>query len=335
MWTYISSLHFASPYFLLGLLFNLILAIWCYKNIRKHKTFISYAHIGEDIIIKTWKTRLYPYMPLLFFLALSFFVIALARPQINLKEEKVTTEGIDIVMAMDISSSMLAKDFEPNRLEVSKIVAKEFVEKRPYDRIGLVVFSGEAFTMCPVTTDHRVVSDFLRNLQIGMVEDGTAIGMGLATSVNRIKDSQVKSKVVILLTDGVNNSGYISPVTATDIAVEFGVKVYTIAIGSMGTALVPMNMRNDGTYYYGMGQVEIDIELLQEIAEKTGGKFFRATDRESLENIYSEIDRLEKSEIDMSVFKRYKDEYRLFLSLGFISLILYFVFKNSIFRTLN
>jgi Ca-activated chloride channel family protein len=231
---------------------------------------------------------------------------------------------------------MLARDFKPNRLEALKKVASEFAYNRFNDRIGVVVYAAESYTKTPVTSDKPMVLESIKSIKYdNVIQDGTGIVMGLSTAVNRLKDSQAKSKVIILLTDGVNNSGYISPITATDIAVEFGVKVYTIAIGSRGTALVPMNMRNDGTYYYGMGQVEIDIELLQEIAEKTRGKFFRATDRESLENIYSEIDRLEKSEIDMSVFKRYKDEYRLFLSLGFISLILYFVFKNSIFRTLN
>ena len=230
---------------------------------------------------------------------------------------------------------MLSKDFDPDRLEVSKMVAKEFVEKRVHDRIGLVVFSGEAFTQCPLTTDHNIVTDFLSGLQVGMLQDGTAIGMGLATAVNRLKDSEAKSKIIILLTDGVNNAGYINPNTAAEIAKEYNVKVYTVAVGTMGQALSPVNRRSDGEYMFAMANVEIDTELLKQISELTDGKYFRAIDRESLENIYAEIDRLEKTEIEVNVYKRYKDEYRKFLYPALFLLIATWLLSFTIFRTFN
>jgi Ca-activated chloride channel family protein len=256
----------------------------------------------------------------------------MARPQKTLKEEIVKAEGIDIFMVMDLSSSMLAKDFNPDRLEVSKRVAIEFVEKRPYDRIGLAVFAGESFTQCPLTTDHRVVKDFLASLQCGVLQDGTAIGMGLAAGVNRLKDSEAKSKVIILLTDGVNNAGYIRPLTAAEIAKEFEVRVYTIGVGTIGDALAPMSRRDDGRYVFGMTRVEIDEELLRQIAEMTGGKYFRATSAESLERIYAEIDRLEKTEMEVSVFNRYNEEYFVWLLIGMVALGLYLVSKWTVMR---
>ncbi|MEM9549464.1 MAG: VWA domain-containing protein, partial [Bacteroidota bacterium] len=246
-------------------------------------------------------------------LGLVFLVIALARPQLTLKEEEVKAEGIDIMLAIDLSSSMLAKDFEPDRLEVSKEVAIDFVKKRPYDRMGLAVFAGEAFTQCPLTTDQTILTDFLETLAVGTLADGTAIGMGLATAINRLKDSESKSKIVILLTDGVNNTGYIDPETASQIAEEYEVKVYTIGVGSEGNALTPVNRRSNGQYVFRMARVQIDEELLKEISRNTGGRYFRATDRDDLENIYAEIDRLEKTEIEVNVFKRYEDEFRNFL----------------------
>jgi Ca-activated chloride channel family protein len=259
----------------------------------------------------------------------------MARPQLNLKEEKVKAEGIDIMMALDLSSSMLSKDFSPDRLEVSKMVAEEFVGKRQYDRIGLVVFAGEAFTQCPLTVDHNIVKDFLSDLKVGMVQDGTAIGMGLATAVNRLKDSDAKSKIIILLTDGVNNTGYINPITAAEIAKQYGIRVYTIGVGTMGSAMSPVNRGIDGEYYFAMSRVEIDTELLKKISEMTSGQYFRAIDRASLENIYAEIDRLEKTEIEVNVFKRYKDEYRPFLMMGLGLILLSFILQHTIFKTIN
>ncbi len=215
--------------------------------------------------------------PILRALTVICLIIALARPQLSLKEEKEKAEGIDIFLVMDLSSSMLAKDFQPDRLEVSKEVASGFVDMRNHDRIGLVVFSGEAYTQSPLTTDHLILKDLLGELKCGILQDGTAIGMGLATAVNRIKDSKAKSKVIILLTDGENNAGYIQPQTASEIAREYKTKVYTIGVGSTGDALAPVRQRADGQFIFGLTRVKIDEKLLTEIAEMTGGKYFLAT----------------------------------------------------------
>lgn len=238
---------------------------------------------------------------------ITLLIIIIARPQSTDYWEDVSTEGIDIVLAMDISSSMLARDFKPDRLEAAKNVATEFISGRPYDRMGLVIFSGESFTQCPLTTDHAVLINLMREMQSGMIDDGTAIGLGLATAVNRIKDSGAKSKVIILLTDGVNNMGEIAPVTAAEIAKTMGVRVYTIGVGSRGLAPYPVQTPA-GIRYRNM-QVEIDEEVLKEIAAMTGGNYYRATDNESLNEIYKEIDQLEKSKIDVQEFSRKREEY--------------------------
>jgi Ca-activated chloride channel family protein len=297
----------------------------------------STVHLGMPDLMglaqfRGWRARLEPVLQILKYLSLAAFIIALARPQKTLKEEVVRAEGIDIFLVMDLSSSMLAKDFNPDRLEVSKRVAIEFVEKRPYDRIGLAVFAGESFTQCPLTTDHRVVKDFLASLQCGVLQDGTAIGMGLAAGVNRLKDSEAESKVIILLTDGVNNAGYIRPITAAEIAKEFNVRVYTIGIGTIGDALAPMSRREDGRYVFGMTRVEIDEDLLRQIASMTGGQYYRATSAESLERIYDEIDQLEKTEMEVNVFNRYSEEYYKWLLFGMIGLGLYLVLKWTVLR---
>jgi len=273
-------------------------------------------------------------LPVFRALAFTALVIAIARPQETLKEEDITADGIDIFMVMDLSSSMLAQDFKPDRLEVSKRVAAEFVTKREFDRIGLAVFAGEAFTQCPLTTDHRVVKEFLANLKCGLLDDGTAIGMGLATAVNRIKDSEAKSKVVISLTDGVNNAGYVKPITAAEIAREFDVKVYTIGVGSTGDALTPVSRRSDGRYIFGLARVEIDEQLLKKIAEMTGAKYFRATSAESLERIYAEIDKLEKTKIDVTSIKRYSEEFHRFAFMGLLLLVLEILLRYTVFRTI-
>ncbi|MBE0667869.1 MAG: VWA domain-containing protein, partial [Bacteroidales bacterium] len=229
-------------------------------------------------------------------MVLSLVIIVIARPQNVDKWQSSTTEGIDIVLAIDISGSMLARDFNPDRLEASKNVATEFISGRPYDRMGLTVFSGESFTQCPLTSDHAVLINLLREVKSGIIEDGTAIGVGLATAINRIKDSDAISKVIILLTDGVNNRGAIDPLTAAEIAKTFGIRVYTIGVGSMGYADYPVQTPF-GIQYQKM-QVEIDEALLEKIALMTGGMYFRATDNTSLQQVYSEIDKLEKSKIE-------------------------------------
>ena len=335
MMDYLSNLHFASPWWFLGLLILPIMIWWQYIAKKSVEPAVIISDLSGLEGVSSWKEKLYPYLPILKFIAIGLLIIAMARPQLSLTEEKVKAEGIDIMLVMDLSSSMLSKDFDPDRLEVSKMVAKEFVEKRVHDRIGLVVFSGEAFTQCPLTTDHNIVTDFLSGLQVGMLQDGTAIGMGLATAVNRLKDSEAKSKIIILLTDGVNNAGYINPNTAAEIAKEYNVKVYTVAVGTMGQALSPVNRRSDGEYMFAMANVEIDTELLKQISELTDGKYFRAIDRESLENIYAEIDRLEKTEIEVDVYKRYKDEYRKFLYPALFLLIATWLLSFTIFRTFN
>lgn len=252
--------------------------------------------------------------------AVGLLIIVLARPQKTDKFQNVTTEGIDIILALDISGSMLARDFKPDRLEASKNVATEFISGRPYDRLGLVVFSGESFTQCPLTTDHAVMINLMRELQSGMIEDGTAIGNGLATAVNRIKDSEAKSKVIILLTDGVNNRGEVAPATAADIAKTYGIRVYTIGVGSQGMAPYPVQTPY-GIQYQDM-PVEIDEAILKEIASKTGGRYFRATDNDKLVQVYAEIDKMEKSKIDVRQFTRKEEKYLIPAIIAFVLLVL-------------
>ncbi len=265
-------------------------------------------------------------------LVLCLLILALARPQSFLQEENISSEGIDIVLAMDISSSMLAKDFEPDRLVAAKNVAAEFIRDRPNDRIGLVVFAGESFTQCPITTDHVVLLELLQDIKSGMIEDGTAIGMGLATSVNRLKDSDTKSKVIILLTDGVNNSGFIDPITATDAAIQFGARVYTIGVGTMGKAPYPFQYGNR-TIYQDV-EVKIDEDLLREIAKLTGGQYYRATNNASLKEIYDEIDTLEKSKIQVATINRDKEEFYPFALAAAVLLLLEFLLRYTFLRSI-
>lgn len=265
-------------------------------------------------------------------LVLCLLILAMARPQSFLNEEQVSSEGIDIVLAMDISGSMLARDFKPDRLGAAKEVATSFIRDRPEDRIGLVVFAGESFTQCPITTDHLVLLDLLDDIKSGMIEDGTAIGMGLATAVNRLKDSDTKSKVIILLTDGVNNAGFIDPITATDAAIQFGARVYTIGVGTKGMAPYPMQMGNRTVYRE--IEVRIDEELLQEIAQLTGGKYFRATDNESLKEIYDEIDTLEKSKIQVASISRQKEEFYPLALAAAVLLLFEFLMRHTFLRSI-
>lgn len=265
--------------------------------------------------------------------AVGLLIVILARPQSTDSFQDLTTEGIDIVLALDISGSMLARDFRPDRLEASKNVATEFITGRPYDRIGLVVFSGESFTQCPLTTDHAVLINLMRELKSGMIEDGTAIGEGLATAVNRIKDSEAKSKVIILLTDGVNNRGMIAPVTAAEIARTYGIRVYTIGVGTQGVAPYPVQTPF-GLQYQDM-QVEIDEGILQEIAKMTDGRYFRATDNEKLVQVYSEIDKMEKSRIDVRQFKVKEEKFLIPAIIAFCLLMLELVIRNVLLKNLT
>jgi Ca-activated chloride channel family protein len=261
-----------------------------------------------------WKVRFTHLTALLRLLALVLVIVALARPQTTSEGENVSTEGIDIVLVTDVSGSMLAEDFRPNRIEAAKAVAADFVDGRPNDRIGLVVFAGESFTQCPITLDHAVVKSLIAEVKSGQIEDGTAIGMGLATAVSRLKDGKSKSRVIILLTDGVNNRGAIDPLTAAGIASTFGIRVYTVGVGTIGMAPYPVQTPL-GTQYSNV-PVEIDEELLKNIAAQTGGKYFRATDNDKLRMIYSEIDRLEKTRIEVTQFRRHRED---FYAAGFLA----------------
>ncbi|MDX2413634.1 MAG: VWA domain-containing protein [Bacteroidales bacterium] len=263
-------------------------------------------------------------------LAISLFIIVIARPQSSDRWQDTTTQGIDIIMAMDISGSMLARDFKPDRLEAAKNVATEFISGRPGDRIGLVIFSGESFTQCPLTTDHAVLINLMREMDSGMIEDGTAIGLGLATAVNRIKDSDAISKVVILLTDGVNNRGSIAPITAAEIAKTMNVRVYTVGVGTRGMAPYPIQTAA-GTRYQNM-PVEIDEDVLKEIASMTDGKYFRAIDNESLVNIYKEIDKLEKSRIDVQEYNIKHEEFMIFALIALALLLVELIVRNTLLK---
>ena len=266
-------------------------------------------------------------------LAVALLVVVLARPQSSSSWQDVTTEGIDIVMAIDISGSMQAEDFKPNRLEAAKKVAKTFIGNRPNDRLGLVVFAGESFTQCPLTTDHSVILNLFSDVKSGMLEDGTAIGMGLATSVKRLKDSEAISKVVILLTDGDNNSGSIAPATAAEIAKEFGVRVYTIGVGTRGMAPMPFTDPFGRTRYQDV-EVKINEELLTRIANMTDGRYFRATDNASLEEVYKEIDELERSKIDVTEYRKRKEEFLPFAIAALLLLGCEVLLKQTVLRSI-
>jgi Ca-activated chloride channel homolog len=325
---------FAEPLFLYLLL--LIPAIVAFYIFKQQKATASLRMPGLQPF-KGAATTFRHYLRHILFafrtLGITLLIIVLARPQLTDKLQDISTEGIDIVLTMDVSGSMLARDFKPDRLEAAKNVATEFISGRPYDRMGLVVFSGESFTQCPLTTDHAVLINLLREIQSGMIDDGTAIGMGLATAINRIKDSEAKSKVIILLTDGVNNRGEIAPATAAGIAKTYGIRVYTIGVGTQGMAPYPVQTPF-GIQYQDM-PVEIDEGILQEIAQTTGGKFFRATDNDKLVQVYSEIDKLEKSKIDVRQFSRKEERYLIPGLIAFCLLAFEIIIRNSIFRTLT
>ena len=258
-------------------------------------------------------------------LALVLLILAFARPQTNMNRQDISVEGIDIMLATDISSSMLAEDLKPNRIEAAKQVGIEFISSRPDDRIGLVVFSGESFTQCPLTTNHAMLINLYKEISCGMIDDGTAIGDGLATAVNRLKESKVKSKVIILLTDGVNNMGSIDPQSSAEMAELYGIRIYTIGVGTIGTALFPVRTQF-GIQYQRM-EVQIDEALLQKISALTNGKYFRATNKQKLQEVYKEIDRLEKSKIDVTEFNRKKEEFLPFVILALILLTFEFVLR--------
>jgi Ca-activated chloride channel family protein len=276
--------------------------------------------------------------PILFFmrlLALSAVIVAMARPRtVDISNETKTTKGIDIVIAVDVSGSMLAKDLKPNRMEALKRVASDFVEQRPNDRIGLVVYAAEAYTKTPVTSDKAIIVDAVNSIKYdNVLQDGTGIGMGLTTAVNRLKDSKAKSKVIILLTDGVNNAGFIEPETASDIAEQYGIKVYTIGIGTNGMAEFPYAIAPNGQFLFRMMQVEIDEKLMRSIARKTGGKYFRATSNTKLIQIYNEINKLETTEIEELKYYDYDEKYRPLILIAGILVLIEIGLRNTIFKS--
>ncbi|WP_029038110.1 vWA domain-containing protein [Salinimicrobium xinjiangense] len=279
--------------------------------------------------------KLRPVLFVLRLLVLALVITALARPRtVDVSSRTSSNFGIDIVMAIDISASMLARDLDPNRLEATKKVAADFVRNRPADRIGLVVYAGESFTQTPITSDKSIVLGALEAIEYNkMLENGTAIGMGLATAVNRLKDSQAESKVIILLTDGMNNAGFLDPKIASELAVEFGIKTYTIGVGSNGTALSPIAILPNGNFQYGRVPVEIDEALMKEIADATGGKYFRATDNKSLEKIYEEIDTLEKTEIEEFRYYNYEEKFRPLILLAGFLLLFEVLLRFTVFRS--
>ena len=331
----LNNLIFYSPEFLWLLILLPLFLIWNYFYKDKKTSSLKISSV-KGFGYKTLKIKFFPVLDILRYLAIAFLIIAIARPQIvDISTQTKTSKGIDIVIAVDVSSSMLAQDLKPNRLDALKLVAKEFINDRVSDRIGLVVYAGESYTKTPVTSDKLVIIKALDEINFdGIIEDGTAIGMGLATSVNRLKDSKAKSKVIILLTDGVNNSGFIDPNTAADLALSFGIKTYTIGLGSNGNALAPIAINPNGTFRYGLTRVEIDEKLLESIAKQTGGLYFRATDNERLKDIYQEINKLEKTEVEEFKYSNAQEMYRIFVLISFLFVFLEWFLRSTIFKSI-
>ena len=327
-------IEFYNPEFLWLLLIVPPLALFFFKT-NKNRTSSFKISSTSDFSIGL-KSRIYPVLDILKLLTITMIIIALARPQeISNSVRTKTSSGIDIVIAVDISSSMLAQDLKPNRLEALKSVAAEFINDRKNDRIGLVIYAGESYTKTPVTSDKTIIIKSLNDIVFdGIIQDGTAIGMGLATSVNRLKDSRAKSKVIILLTDGVNNSGFIDPTTAADLATNYGIKTYTIGLGSNGNALAPVALNPDGSFRFGMTKVEIDEDLLESIALKTGGLYFRATNNQSLQEIYDEINKLEKTEVEEIRFSDAEEKYRIFVLIALGLIFVEFISRKLIFKSI-
>lgn len=323
--------RFADPQYLLLLAVIPLIAMWYWKRFKRKGATLRYSHLDllRPAAPKASRRRHIPFA--LRALGMALLILAFARPQSGVTGEEIKTEGIDIVLALDLSSSMLAEDLIPNRIQAAKQVAAEFVEGRRNDRIGLVVFSGLAFTQCPLTLDYGIILDFMSELEVGLIEDGTAIGMGLATAVKRLESSSAASKVVILLTDGRNNRGEIDPVTAAQLAKTFGIRVYAIGAGTKGQAPYPVDDPLFGRRLVPT-RVDIDEEGLKEVAEVTGGRYFRATDNESLRRIYSEIDRLEKTEIEVEQFTRYGELFHFPLLLGIVLLLSEVGLSNTVLR---
>ena len=281
-----------------------------------------------------WLAKLRPLLYAMRLMAIAFVIVAMARPRTSEENSKTkSAEGIDIVMAVDVSTSMLSKDLRPNRLEATKKVAADFITERPNDRIGMVVYAGESYTQTPLTSDHKIILNTMKDIKNGLIQDGTAIGMGLATAVNRLKDSKAKSKVIILLTDGENNAGEIDPMTAAQLAEQFNIRAYTIGVGTKGTAPTPYAYDMRGNLVYRNLPVNIDEELLKNIADQTGGRYFRATDNEKLNEIYAEIDKLEKTKLQELKFYSYDEKFEKFALAAFILFGLELLLRFTLYRS--
>ncbi|MFL2613756.1 MAG: vWA domain-containing protein [Flavobacteriaceae bacterium] len=328
-------IYFANSNYLWLLLILPLALAWHFFTWKKKQAVLKMPSLLWFQDVSSIWSKVYPFLFIMRLVAIGLIILAISRPQtVDISTRTKTNKGIDIVMAIDVSSSMLSQDLKPDRLTALKRVAETFVEDRVSDRIGLVVYAGESYTKTPITSDKSIVKSSLREISFqGLIEDGTAIGMGLATSVNRLKDSRAKSKIIILLTDGVNNSGFIDPKIATELAVEFGIKTYTIGLGSNGTALAPVGILPNGKFKYGLTKVEIDEELLKEIANETGGIYFRATDNKKLEEIYEEINKLEKTEIEEFKYYNYAEKYRILVLIALSLIILEWIGKNTLFKS--
>ncbi len=316
-------MEWANPeWFWALLILPVLMGVYIYRFATKKTTSLSFSSLEfAENLPGNWKAHLHWLTALLKWSGFALLIIALARPQEKLTTVERNAEGIDIVMVIDISSSMRAEDLKPNRFEAAREVAKQFVDKRVSDRIGLVTFAMKSFTVVPPTLDYKLLTQLLDDLEMGLIEDGTAIGMGIATAINRLKESEAKSKVIILLTDGQNNAGEIDPVTAADLAVTYGIKIYTIGAGTRGTAPYPIQDPIFGRRYQNI-EVNIDEEMLTSVAQLTGGKYYRATDTEELLRVYNEIDQLETSKIEELIYTDYTDEYPLYLGLSLLFFIL-------------
>ena len=326
---------FLNPEFFWLFLLIPVVVVWLFLKRNHQSATLKISSVEGFKGSNTLLVRLKPFLGVLRLLALSSLIVAMARPRtVDISNKTKTTKGIYIVMAIDVSGSMLAKDLKPNRMEALKKVAASFVEERPNDRIGLVVYASEAYTKTPVTSDKAIIQQAIESIKYdNVLQDGTGIGMGLATAVNRLKDSKAKSKVIILLTDGVNNAGFIEPETASDIAKQYGIKVYTVGIGTNGMAEFPYAIAANGQFLFRMMQVEIDEQLMKNIARKTDGKYFRATSNNKLEEIYAAINKLETTEIEELKFYDYDEKYRPFVWLAGFLLLLELGLRNTVYRS--
>lgn len=327
--------YLANPNYLWLFLSFPLLIVWYFLTSKKVQPVLKISSLKGFQQKSSFMAKLQPLLFVLKLLSLSLIILALSRPQtMDVSTRTKTNKGIDIVMAIDISSSMLAQDLKPNRLSSLKRVASSFIDDRISDRIGLVIYAGESYTKTPITSDRAIVKNALQDIRYdGIIEDGTAIGMGLATAVNRLKDSRAKSKVIILLTDGVNNSGFIDPKIASELAVEYQIKTYTIGLGSNGTARAPVGILPNGKFQYGLTKVEIDEALLKTIAKNTGGLYFRATDNKKLEEIYSEINKLEKTEVEEFKYYNYDEKFRPLILLALALILIEWLARNTLFKS--